>query len=56
MWQIKYASVVLKNLGVGVNFDRSVKAISSLGIRIGSMWQIKYASALHLYLKIWDWE
>jgi hypothetical protein len=34
MWQTKYASAVLKNLGVGVNFGRAVKAISSLGVRV----------------------
>ena len=33
MWQTKYASAVPKNLGVGVNFGRAVKAISSLSVR-----------------------
>ena len=33
MWQTEYASAVPKNLGVGVNFGRAVKAISSLGVR-----------------------
>ena len=37
MWQTKYASAVPKNLGVGVDFRRAVKAISSPGIR--SPWQ-----------------
>jgi hypothetical protein len=33
MWQTKHASAIPKNLGVGVRFDRAVKAISSLGVR-----------------------
>ena len=35
MWQIKYASAVPKNLGLGLNFQpcSAVKAISSLGVR-----------------------
>ena len=33
MWQKKYALAVPKNMGVGVNFGRAVKAISSLGVR-----------------------
>ena len=37
MWQTKYALAVPKNLGVGVNFRASVKAISALGIC--SLWQ-----------------
>ena len=32
MWQVKYASAVPKNLGVGVNFCCAVKTISSLGV------------------------
>ena len=32
MWQTKYALAIPKNLGVGVNFGRAVKAISSLGV------------------------
>ena len=33
MWKTKYASAVPKNLGVGVDFGRAVKAISSPAIR-----------------------
>ena len=33
MWQTKYALAVPKNLGLGLNFRRVVKAISSLGVR-----------------------
>ena len=33
MWQTKYSLAVPKNLGVGVNFGRAVKAISSMGVR-----------------------
>ena len=33
MWQTKYASAVPKNLGVGVDFGRAVKALSSPGVR-----------------------
>ena len=33
MWQTKYASTVPKNLGVGVDFGHTVKAISSPGVR-----------------------
>ena len=33
MWQTKYASAIPKNLGVGVNFGRAVKVISSPGVR-----------------------
>jgi hypothetical protein len=33
MWQTKYVSAVPKNLGLGLNFGRAVKEISSLGVR-----------------------
>ena len=33
MWQTKYAATIPKNLGLGLNFGRTVKAISSLGVR-----------------------
>jgi hypothetical protein len=33
MWQTKYASAVPKNLELGLNFGRAVRAISSLGVR-----------------------
>ena len=33
MWQTKYALAVPKNLGLGLNSGRAVKAISSLGVR-----------------------
>ena len=33
MWQTKYAANIPKNLGLGLNFGRVVKAISSLGVR-----------------------
>ena len=33
MWQTKYGSAVPKNLGLGLNSGRAVKAISSLGVR-----------------------
>ena len=36
MWQTKYASAVPKNLGLGLNSRRAVKAISSLGVH--SLW------------------
>ena len=33
MLQTKYAAAVPKNLGLGLNFGRAVKATSSLGVR-----------------------
>ena len=33
MWQTKYALAEPKNLGLGLNFRRAVKEISSLGVR-----------------------
>ena len=33
MWQTKYAAAIPKNLGLGLNSGRAMKAISSLGVR-----------------------
>ena len=51
MWQIKYASAVPKNLGVGVNFRpcSAVKAIFSLDVR--SPWYLIVAVGLSGILK-----
>ena len=46
MWQTKYASAVPKNLGVGVNFGRAVKVISSPGVR--SPWVKRWSEAMDL--------
>ena len=48
MWQTKYASAVPKNLGLGLNFGRAVKAISSLDVRSLCMRPLKW-SLLTLY-------
>ena len=46
IWQTKYASAVPKNLGLGLNFGRAVKTISSLGVR----------SPRSQWLNLWDFK
>ena len=55
MWQTKYASAVTKNLGVGVNFGRAVKAISSLGVR-SPCEKPKKLEKTSLNVRFFDWD